>query len=403
MRRSMHSLIVALLCLTLFVDTAKACWLLRHRTRSHTCRPVACRPSCPPPCSMACADSAAVVIADQPCCISDSAVSTLTDTDHATVEPSVVEPNIVEQGVVVHGPTVVVETAPPASVPVVTAPAVQTPTAPAAQPMPIAASPAVPPTHVPAQEPLPDLKPAVARASNEQPMPEASAEANAAPATEPPAAEEPMPAETAPVDDLAGGPAVPAAVPEPQEPNLFDLYDDEEAAGDGDEGMPADEPIADQTEATADAPADEATEATASDEEEMVEDEAEPEDSDASDSEAPESAEPAADVSEEDAAEQDDDAEAPSATEADPFAATFAVPNEPMRRWSNDTNTHHTQGWLVELRADRVRILKVNGRHTTVAIESLSNEDRTYVSAVGDRLAAERQGTSPAPSTTAGL
>ena len=238
-------------------------------------------------------------------------------------------------------------------------------------------------------------------------MPDASTAAdvaaNAAPATEPPEAEELMLAETAPVEDLAGGPAVPAAVPEPQEPNLFDLYDDEEAAGEGDEVMPAGEPLEEQAEATADASADEATEATASDEEEMAEDESEPEDSDAADGEAPESAEPAADASEEDAAEQDDDAEAPSATEADPFAATFAVPNEPMRRWSNDTNTHHTQGWLVELRADRVRILKVNGRHTTVAIESLSNEDRSYVSAVGDRLAAERQGTSPAPSTTAGL
>jgi|694.fasta_scaffold04437_7 hypothetical protein len=400
----MHSLIVALLCLTLFVDTAKACWLLRHRTRSHTCRPVACRPSCPPPCSMACADSAAVIIADQPCCLSDSVVSTLTDTDDAAVEPSVVEPNIVEHGAVVHGPTVVMETAPSASVPVVTAPAVQTPTAPAAQPLVIAASPAVPQTAVPAQEPLPDLKPAVARASNEQPMPEASAAADVTaketPADEPPAAEELMLAETAPVEDLAGGPAVPAAVPEPQEPNLFDLYDDEVAAGESDEVMPADEPLDEQTDATPDASADEAT---ASDEEEMAEDESEPEDSDAADSEATESAEPAADASEEDAAEQDDDADAPSATEADPFAATFAVPSEPMRRWSNDTNTHHTQGWLVELRADRVRILKVNGRHTTVAIESLSNEDRTYVSAVGDRLAAERQGTSPAPSTTAGL
>jgi hypothetical protein len=74
-----------------------------------------------------------------------------------------------------------------------------------------------------------------------------------------------------------------------------------------------------------------------------------------------------------------------------------------MRRWTNDTGTHHTQGWLVEVRADRVRILKVNGRHTTVLTESLSAADRDYVSTVGDRLAAERQGTSPAPSTTAGL
>ena len=88
---------------------------------------------------------------------------------------------------------------------------------------------------------------------------------------------------------------------------------------------------------------------------------------------------------------------------ADPAEAAVAVPNEPIRSWSNDTGTHRTQGWLVEVRADRVRILKVNGRHTTVLTESLSAADRDYVSAVGDRMAAQQQGTSPAPSTTAGL
>ena len=81
----------------------------------------------------------------------------------------------------------------------------------------------------------------------------------------------------------------------------------------------------------------------------------------------------------------------------------MTVPNEPMRRWSDASNKHHTEGWLVEVRADRVRILKVNGRHTTVLTESLSAADRDYVSAVGDRMAAQQQDTSPAPSTTAGL
>ena len=50
MRRSIHALIVSLLCLTLFVDTAKACWHRRHRSRSHaTCRPVTCPSSCSQP------------------------------------------------------------------------------------------------------------------------------------------------------------------------------------------------------------------------------------------------------------------------------------------------------------------------------------------------------------------
>ena len=119
------------------------------------------------------------------------------------------------------------------------------------------------------------------------------------------------------------------------------------------------------------------------------------------DSETAEEAAPA----EEPAAEEADAASEAAAeqVEADPAEAAVTVPDEPMRRWSNDSNTHHTQGWLVEVRADRVRILKVNGRHTTVLTESLSAADRDYVSAVGDRLAAQQQGTSPAPMATAGL
>jgi hypothetical protein len=35
--------------------------------------------------------------------------------------------------------------------------------------------------------------------------------------------------------------------------------------------------------------------------------------------------------------------------------------------------------------------------------DALSAADRDYVSAVGARLAAEQEGTNPAPSTTAGL
>ena len=48
-----------------------------------------------------------------------------------------------------------------------------------------------------------------------------------------------------------------------------------------------------------------------------------------------------------------------------------------------------------------MRILKVNGRHTTVARESLSAADSAYVSAVNSRLTAERQ--TAAPIATAGL
>jgi len=326
------------------------------------------------------------------------------------------EASVLEQGVVVHGPTIVVDTAPAQPAPA------------AAQPMPIAATgPVVLPTPTPAEEPIPDLKPAiaplsaVAPASNEQPMPEPAAAlekpglGKPAEVDQPVAPSAPMPA---PVEDLAGGPDVKPPRPEPKEPNLFDLYGDET----DEEAVPSEEPPADSRPDAADDDAgepaeDAAAETTPAAEAEMTEDEAEASEAEASkakpteaeatdgDSETAEEAAPAEEPAEEPAAEEADAAPEAAAeqAEADPAEAAMTVPNEPMRRWSNDSNTHHTQGWLVEVRGDRVRILKVNGRHTTVLTESLSAADRDYVSAVGDRLAAGQQGTSPAPLATAGL
>jgi hypothetical protein len=128
----------------------------------------------------------------------------------------------------------------------------------------------------------------------------------------------------------------------------------------------------------------------------MTEDDADATEAVAADGES-ETAEPAASADEPDAASEAE----PEQAAADPAAAAWIVPNEPMRHWSDDSGTHHAQGWLVEMRTDRVRILKVNGRHTTVWTESLSAADRDYVSEVGGRLVAQQQGTSPAPSTTA--
>ena len=420
MRRSMHSLIVAMLCLTLFVDSAKACWWLRqHRSRSQVCRPVACRPAAQPACGVVSDEPVAyetIFVDDQPDCLCSGAPA-----EHATVDHEVVnhetgeqvidhhagEASVLEQGVVVHGPTIVVDADPAQPAPavpeptsVVSAPKAEQPSPAAAQPMPVASSgPVVLPTPTPAQEPIPDLKPAiapqspVAQASNEQPMPEPAAALGKpglekpAEANQPVAPSTPMPV---PVEALAGGPEVKPPRPEPKEPNLFDLYGD-----DVDDDAPAEEAPVDSRPEMADDDAgepaeDSAAETTPADEAEMTEDEADATEADATeaDSETAEEAAPA---------------EEPAAEEADPAAAAVSVPNEPMRRWSNDTGTHHAQGWLVEVRSDRVRILKVNGRHTTVLTESLSAADRDYVSAVGDRLAAQQQGTSPAPITTAGL
>ena len=324
MRRWMRSLIVALLCLTLSVDTAKACWWRRHRTTTRSTTPVVrYQPIDVPVCCAPAEDTAEVLIEEV---VIDHGVSTSPVTDcgetemgtsrtgdflsideqvEVSAEPTLItddtiavqalelpgteQPATAAGTVVVHGPTHVIDTptaVAPTPASVVTAPAGNTPLP--------TATPAVLPNPTTAQEPLPGLQPAT----------------------------------------------TPAAV----EPNLFDRYGDN--AGD-----PLDQP-----------PDDAALEGT-----------------------------PAAD-------------EAPSeqpAGETSPEAA-FLVPDEPMRRWANAAGTHQTQGWLVALRADRVRILKVNGRHTTVSRESLSAEDRAYVSAVSDRLAADRRSTAD-PIATAGL
>jgi SLA1 homology domain 1, SHD1 len=441
-RRSMHSLIVALLCLTLFVDSAKACWWLRqHRGRSQVCRPAACPPASSMPCTFVTVEHqehTAIFgddLRDEPSdcrCGGSQAESAMVDhqafeqviephVDHeavleqsgakqGTVEHAMVERAERAESVVVHGPTIVVDAsqaqpaaaAPPATSVMAAANAEQ-PSPAAAQPMPVASSsPTALPT--PAQEPIPDLKPAtaqsrVAPASNEQLMLEPAAAAQKPTAVDQPVAPTtPMPAA---VEDLAGGPDMKSPRPEPKEPNLFDLYDDE-----GDEDAPAAEaPAASPPEAAdaseAETAEDSAAEATATEEPEMTEDdeamEAEAK-TEADDSES-ETAEPADSAEEPDAASEAE----PEQAEADPAAAAWTVPNEPMRNWSDDSGTHHAQGWLVEVRTDRVRILKVNGRHTTVWTESLSAADRDYVSEVSGRLAAQQQGTSPTPSTTAGL
>lgn len=326
--------------------------------------------------------------------------------DSTAVHKSDEQPARAEESVVVHSPTIVGDAAavPKAAADSTAAtsaiaPAADAATPAAAQPMPLAAAgPAVLPSPTAPQEPIPDLQPAVANpspvapASNEQPVPEPAA--STAPAA---------------VEDLAGGPEAKPTKPEPQRPNLFDLYGDE-----GDDAVPPSEaPPADDATEDADAaagePEEESAATTPSDAEpEMADEDAV--DAEADENEADDTSEPAepAPTTEEPAAEEpaaDEPApqSEPEQPEADPAAAAMAVPNEPLRHWANDAGTHHAQGWLVEVRADQVRILKVNGRHTTMLKDSLSAADRDYVSAVGARLAAEQEGTSPAPSTTAGL
>ena len=327
----MRSLVVALLCLTVCVDTAKACWWLRHRTFSRPCTPAVRYEPLDATMSFVPTEDTAEVLIDEVLIDHHDSTTSMTHVvesevvmsdsidalpieehvevsaeptvviDEAAPSPTLEHPAASPDTVVVHGPTLVVDAAPAAPTPapapasVVTAPAGDTPLPAVAQPMPVLpATPAVLPNPVATQEPLPDLQPAT-----------------------PPAA---------------------------LEPNLFDRYDDDAGSEDAESPLPAEEPL-------------------------------DPQPVDAASEEKP-------------------------AAEAAPEGASF-VPDEPMRRWTNAAGTHQAQGWLVELHADRVRILKVNGRHTTMSRESLSADDRAYVSAVGGRLAAARQETSA--TATAGL
>jgi hypothetical protein len=56
------------------------------------------------------------------------------------------------------------------------------------------------------------------------------------------------------------------------------------------------------------------------------------------------------------------------------------------RRWMDDTGQHSTEGHLVMIRRDSIRILKSNGRHCTVPYDRLSDVDYDYVQAIAARL-----------------
>ena len=66
---------------------------------------------------------------------------------------------------------------------------------------------------------------------------------------------------------------------------------------------------------------------------------------------------------------------------ADPLAG------EAIRTWTDNTGTFRTEGRLVELNADAIRIAKTNGRFCTVPMERLSEADARYVSDLAERVA----------------
>ena len=53
-----------------------------------------------------------------------------------------------------------------------------------------------------------------------------------------------------------------------------------------------------------------------------------------------------------------------------------------MRGWNDNTGTFAVQGRLIAIFDNHVRLLKDNGRTTTVPVRRLSKEDRAYVEEV---------------------
>jgi hypothetical protein len=153
--------------------------------------------------------------------------------------------------------------------------------------------------------------------------------------------------------------------------------------------MPEEEPAPEEPEATEE-PAEEPAPKQPTEEKPAAEEEEEENLFDETDGDADEKAEPTEEKTEEPKAEDD------------PFAGILRAPNEPVRRWIDNTGLHETIGRLVEVHPDHIRILKANGRHATVPFTRLSHHDQDYVNTTGARIAAEQR-SQPAVHDTAGL
>ena len=348
MRRWLRVLVVGALTVVLSIDSASACRLFRSRCRPR-CRVVTCQP---------CESIVTVESLPRQCCVpaDGSAHAVIIETEQA----------------------------------IVSAPS-EAPSAPAAEPTaPVAVDEPRPATPTPVKEPLEPLEP-IAPASAEKPL-----------SPPPPAAPEPpmkeAPAEPAPPPAPVEEPATPIE-PVTEKPAPAPVPEEPEAPAEPAPKKPAPKPAAENFfdedgDAAEEAPPRENRAPMKKKEapKEPVEDLFnEPEaDTPPADSETEPTEKPAEEAPSEEPTEK---------TEDDPFAALEADP-EPVRRWIDSTGRHETIGRLVEVHSDRVRILKTNGRYTTVPMQHLSQHDRAYAATVGDRLAG-RAPARPAATDTA--
>ncbi len=64
---------------------------------------------------------------------------------------------------------------------------------------------------------------------------------------------------------------------------------------------------------------------------------------------------------------------------AEPTVVDTTAANEALRTWTDNTGRHQVRGRLMVVTATHIRLLKENGRFTTVPRERLSSEDLAFV------------------------
>lgn len=368
MRRWLRVLVVGVLTVLLSIDSASACRLFRSRCRPR-CRVATCHPR------QTVVSVVSVESLPQQCCVpaDGSAHAVIVETEQTVVVPSET-PSVPAPAPA--APVAVDAPRPSAPKPVSEPLEPLTPIAPASAEKPL--PPAPPAATEPAPVPQPQFKTAaeiLAESAEKERLEKAAAEAAkpAAPAAEPPMKEaptEPAPEKSAPAPapeepETPAEPAPKKPAPKPAAENFFDEDGDapeEEPASEDRAPMKKNEPAKESSEDLFDEP------------------EAETPSADAAPAPAEE---PAAEAPSEEESEEESEK-----TEDDPFALLDANP-EPVRRWIDSSGRHETIGRLVEVHPDRVRILKRNGRYTTVPMHLLSLHDQAYATAVGERLAGQ--------------
>jgi len=386
-RRWLRVLVVGVLTVVLSIDSASACRLFRSRCRPR-CRVVSCRVVRPVCGSVATCQpyESAIVVESLPvqCCVpvDGSAHAVIIETDQAGITvpshaesapaPSISAP-VAAEATRPATPTAVLEPLEPL-----------TPIAPASAEQPLSPKPPAGAELAPA--PQPQFKTAAEILAESAEKAAAEAATPPAPAAEPPMRKEastvPAP-QPAPVDEpptpLEPSPVQPAPAPAP-------VPEEPETPAEPATKKPAPKPAAENF---FDEDGDEAEDKPASEDSPPVKKKAPPQEAIEDLFDEPEAETPSSDAVPEPAEKPEDD----------PFAGLDANP-EPVRRWIDSTGRHETIGRLVEVHSDRVRILKHNGRYTTVPMRLLSQHDQSYAATVGDRLAG-RAPARPAATDTA--